>query len=687
MLDLIEDDPFRSLSTVLLGQVLPGTEGRQYPLRERLGEGGQGWVFRATWNGGVDVVVKVLRPDAASTEALARFQREADVLRMLSLQPTPNPHVVRFLDHAYATVQVAATGKSWNVAFTVLELVDGETLEAALERSHPRGIGLERARRLLRHVVLALQDIHGHGIVHRDLKPSNILLASPGPREIAKVTDFGLAKLLGPGMQRTTNLAGATVGYAPPEQFEDGNHRVGAWTDVFSLAAVFYEMVCGQPAFPFRKNDHPLMVVVRILTEARPAFARVMEHLPRELSERPDVIAALDAELFRALSPEPAERHATVADLHQRLEAALQALGLPLSVVGGAATSGVVVSRGVVPGIWAEAASLGATKAVATVDAPRAPGVATQRFFGGTAELDLAPAPVAPPASWQHLTPAIGSDTWIAVAVAAAGNVALGVGHGGPGRWRRGGWSRLDLPAFVDGGAMRAAAWYGDGMVLAGASPFVSLLSPGVSPVTWRFEQPAIAFHGAFADATGILLAGERASSIGPIGVIAVIAPGGGAQAATFLTDVPGSGPLRAVTRVAGGVLACGDGGALVEVQPGAAPRLARLCQPALNAVLALPDGTALTVGGGGFAFRIGPGLAAKLDAIQTTRDLFALGRAQDGTVFCGGAGGRILRRDGDHWTRLTAVEAEWRVRALHGAGPGLLAFADDGTVIEGRVR
>src|ERR1700678_830407 len=70
----LASDPFRDLSESLLGQVLPGTEGRQYPLRERIGEGGQGWVFRATWNGSVDVVVKVLRPDAATGEALTRFQ-------------------------------------------------------------------------------------------------------------------------------------------------------------------------------------------------------------------------------------------------------------------------------------------------------------------------------------------------------------------------------------------------------------------------------------------------------------------------------------------------------------------------------------------------------------------------------------------------------------------------------------
>jgi serine/threonine-protein kinase len=319
----LKADPLRDLADALLGQVLPGSQGRHYPLEKRIGEGAQGWVFRATWNGTIDVVVKVLRPDVTSPEALARFQREAQVLRMLSQQGTPNPHVVRFFDHAYARVEVPATGKWWDLPFTVLELVDGETLERALARAQPDGLGLDRARRILHHVALALEDVHAHDVVHRDLKPSNVLLTTTAGREIAKVTDFGLAKMLDPAMQRTKNLAGATVGYAPPEQFEDGNHRVGRQTDVFSLAAIFYEMVTGIPAFPFPPNAHPFTVVIRILNDERPALVRVTSRLPRELSERPDAVAALDAELARALSPEPGDRHATIIEFFSALSAAL----------------------------------------------------------------------------------------------------------------------------------------------------------------------------------------------------------------------------------------------------------------------------------------------------------------------------------------------------------------------------
>lgn len=61
----------RASPDALVGQVLPGSDGRLYPLRERIGEGGQGWVFRATWSGSIDVVVKVLRPDTANQDSAA----------------------------------------------------------------------------------------------------------------------------------------------------------------------------------------------------------------------------------------------------------------------------------------------------------------------------------------------------------------------------------------------------------------------------------------------------------------------------------------------------------------------------------------------------------------------------------------------------------------------------------------
>src|SRR5215472_2804999 len=115
----------------LPGQVLCGTQGAQYHLRERVGEGGQGWVFRASWDepGGYAVVVKVLRPDAVTPESLARFEREAQVLRMLGQAVRPNPHIVRFFDHATAHLSVPGGAEPIDLPFTVLEYVHGTNLQ------------------------------------------------------------------------------------------------------------------------------------------------------------------------------------------------------------------------------------------------------------------------------------------------------------------------------------------------------------------------------------------------------------------------------------------------------------------------------------------------------------------------------------------------------------------------------
>ncbi len=262
-----------ALRDALSGQVLRGNTS--YHLRERIGEGGQGWVFKANWDepSGLVVIVKVLRPDAVNNEALQRFEREAEVLRLLS-QGRPNPHIVRFFDHAVARVKSPLSADLISLPFTVLEYVNGPTLEHVLKTVRGRGLPVERVRRLVRQVVLALDVVHAQKVVHRDLKPSNILLANEAGTEIAKVTDFGLVKVVDVNLQRTTSLAGASLGYAPPEQYEQGNQRVSVRTDVFSLAAITFEMLSGGVAFPYKEGENPLLIVTRILNGQRPSLFR-----------------------------------------------------------------------------------------------------------------------------------------------------------------------------------------------------------------------------------------------------------------------------------------------------------------------------------------------------------------------------------------------------------------------------
>src|SRR6187200_3205823 len=129
-----QDPRLLPLRDSLVGTVLRGAGNTAYYVRECIGEGGQGWVFRANWDdpSGDVVIVKVLRPDVVATEALKRFKREADVLRMLSTQGRPNPYIVRFYDHAIAQVPSPYGAEPLTLPFTVLEFVDGTTLEAVL---------------------------------------------------------------------------------------------------------------------------------------------------------------------------------------------------------------------------------------------------------------------------------------------------------------------------------------------------------------------------------------------------------------------------------------------------------------------------------------------------------------------------------------------------------------------------
>ena len=672
-------DPFRDLSEALLGQVLPGTDGRLYPLRERLGEGGQGWVFRATWNGSVDVVVKVLRPDTATGEALARFQREAQVLRTLSQQPFPNPHLVRFYDHAYATVDVAATGQSWDLPFTVLELVDGESLETAIEQAQPHGLGLERARRILRHTVLGLEDVHARNIVHRDLKPSNILLSRSTGREIAKVTDFGIAKVLGVDMQRTSALAGATVGYAPPEQFENGNPRVCPQTDVFSLAAIFYETVTGKPAFPIDSGAHIALAIVRMMTAPRPSLARDRDRLPRELADRPDVVAAVDAELSRALSAEPADRHPTATVLFEAIERALLALGSTPSIPPKRPSRGILVRSSRPPGddpALDKTVSAQTRQSVPPIMAPatiRGPGSFPRDVAKATA------------LAWRRVTDPIAPSEFRAISVSFAGGRAAALGTHGAALWMQGRWNALPLPPDMDPASARAFAWLDERIFVAGVGPHVVALERNGPPTRWYVDAPSATFHGVFADASGVLLAGARPTPAGPQGLVAEIRW----NAPPRTTDIPGCGSLCGVVRFAdGGVLACGEGGALAMVRhDGYPPQVIHPCAPSLRALIAAPDGSAAAVGDGGFVFRIASPLAAELEAIQTTRALLALARGPDGTLWCAGEAGRVLRRTGTGWTRVDADGVGMRVIALHATAQRVLVFCDDGSAFEGTAR
>ncbi|HEY8039532.1 MAG TPA: serine/threonine-protein kinase [Polyangiaceae bacterium] len=679
------DPRLLALRDLLPGRVFEGTRGARFHLKERIGEGGQGWVFTAAWDepDGYIVIVKVLRPDAVSPESLSRFEREAQVLRMLGQAARPNPHIVRFFDHASARVPSPGGGEPVELRFTALEYVRGPTLEHVLAQSRGAGIGLDRTRRIGRQVALALEDVHAHKIVHRDLKPSNVLLASETGGEIAKVTDFGLVKLVDMGLGKTTALAGASLGYAPPEQFEQGNRRVNVRTDVFSFAAILFEMLTGVKAFPYGDGENPLIIVTRLLNGPRPSLTtNVRGALPQELAMRRELVERLDAILVRATAAEPADRQASIGELWGTVEPLLRAASERRSfspvAVGAPSTTPAAPGR---PG-----PAEGEMRPGETLDT-------TARTSTTPPDTD---AQLASPAAWKWrvCVPSVRAGAVRTAAFDAGGEAAVAIGATGIVRWEGAAWTRLSSTPELDARGVRGLAWLRAGELVAyGARGLAARLVPGGALETWELADQEVTFLGANVDPQGttVTLVGERPArravrgggQSSTMGMIAQFARG----KLTLLAEAPSSARLRGVTRLrSGNVVACGDWGAVVRLEMGVPEHVGSICGGHLNAIAAVGDG-AVTVGAGGHALSLSARLQAQLEAVQTTRDLLALAVDAAGVAWSGSAQARLLRRTAGSWVRMSGeLGLQSSVVALWAAPRTVRAICDDGAVIEGIV-
>ncbi len=281
----------------------PGTVLGDYLLAERIGEGGMGQVFRAARaDGSFDhqVAVKVTRGVVSSGEPVRRFRAERQILASLH-----HPHIVSLLDGG-----VAESGH----AYLVMELVDGTPITAYCT---DRRLDLEARIDLFRQVCSAVHYAHRHGVVHRDLKPANVLVTGDG---VAKVLDFGIAKLLSPPDDlswHTTDLQPAplTPNYASPEQLR--RLPVTTASDVYSLGVMLYEIVAGVRPYNTEGQslDRMLDIVVR-QDPTRPsamAGGATLPYQPRRLT------GDLDAIVLHALAKDVERRYASADELSEDL--------------------------------------------------------------------------------------------------------------------------------------------------------------------------------------------------------------------------------------------------------------------------------------------------------------------------------------------------------------------------------
>lgn len=242
---------FRMVDPALLrDRVLVG----RYRLDERLGAGGMGSIWRAQHLVlAAPVAVKLIDREAvADEETLARFMREAQSAATLR-----SPHVVQILDY----------GVDENLPFIVMELLDGENLAQRLRRVGKLSSG--ETARILTHIGRAVGRAHEAGIVHRDLKPENVFLIRNEDEEIAKVLDFGVAKVSSVGalgQEGTRTRTGSILGtpyYMSPEQAQ-GNKTVDARSDLWSLGVIAFECLTGKrPFYSDGLGDLVLQICIR----------------------------------------------------------------------------------------------------------------------------------------------------------------------------------------------------------------------------------------------------------------------------------------------------------------------------------------------------------------------------------------------------------------------------------------
>src|SRR5713101_4180859 len=278
-----------------------------YEIVAALGAGGMGEVYRAR-DTRLDrsVAIKILPSHlSCNSEVKSRFEREARTLSSVS-----HPHICHLYD----------VGSQSGVEFLVMELLEGETLEARLKKGP---LALNEVLKIGIEITDALAKAHRVGLVHRDLKPSNIMLTKNG----AKLMDFGLAKpavidpitgtspnsfmggstttLESPGPPITS--VGAVVGtiqYSSPEQIE--GKEADARSDLFALGAVLYEMVTGRRAFAGKSR----VAIASAILEKDP---------PPVTSIQPDVPPSLVYIISTCLAKEPDERFQTAHDVKLQL--------------------------------------------------------------------------------------------------------------------------------------------------------------------------------------------------------------------------------------------------------------------------------------------------------------------------------------------------------------------------------
>jgi eukaryotic-like serine/threonine-protein kinase len=268
---------------------------QRYRVLRRIGEGGMGVVVEAENTvTGKRVAIKWMHPQVATTPgAVERFMREARASARVR-----HPNVV----DVYDVVQEPSG------VFMVMELLEGESLAMLIDRG---GVPAHAVIALLIEAMRGVSAAHRQGVIHRDIKPDNIFLAKEADRATAvpKVLDFGISKLTGANEAINLTATGAAIGTPLYMSYEQlcGAKDIDARADVYAFGVILYEALAGVP--PYQAETFPELIV------------KIASQTPAPLKQvRPDIPAALEEIVARAMAKERSVRPASLEVLIESLE-------------------------------------------------------------------------------------------------------------------------------------------------------------------------------------------------------------------------------------------------------------------------------------------------------------------------------------------------------------------------------
>jgi serine/threonine protein kinase len=289
-----------------------GQRIRDYELREQIGIGGSGAVYRAYQPNVLrDVAIKIILPSYANQpEFIRRFEHEAKLVARLE-----HMNIVPLYDF----------WRDENGAYLAMRWLRGGSLRTRLKQSP---LELSTIVRILNQICSALDFAHQRGVIHRDIKPDNILLDESGN---AYLSDFGIAKDLDSSVSGTGHgMMDGTPHYMSPEPFR--GEPVTPVSDVYGLGVVLYELLVGERPF----GNLPMAEIV---------YKKLHDSPPSLKLRRPDLPEAVNSVIQKATAKDPAGRYATALNLAQAFEQALQLA----DVVRRGTDSNVITPSGTTP--------------------------------------------------------------------------------------------------------------------------------------------------------------------------------------------------------------------------------------------------------------------------------------------------------------------------------------------------